>query len=141
MKRKSQTSTEFLIITAVLLILLIIFFSVILDIPSLSTNKKEEFVQDYWKENDISITNAIRYDTNTTFSLKNNFRYQIEIYEITFDNVTQQYALTLNTGELVMTSIDFTSNYPEVIILYTNLEDNRNYTFTGKDLYIKPNVK
>jgi hypothetical protein len=88
MMRKGQTSTEYLIILAVTIIIALVAVSVLGGFPTLFTSQSGEMLSEaYWGSAKLSITHHRIAGTVGRFVFMNKMRYPIEIVAINLDNI------------------------------------------------------
>lgn len=142
--KRAQTATEYLIILAVVIIIALIVIGVLGRIPSLGGGASSNAASSYWTTSKIGIpSKAVTPDGNITVTLVNNMQGTIRIDTITFtdpnsETNTSSPARILAAGESSTFTVNNVSSANagekysyDVSILYTDIETNTQYTFTG----------
>lgn len=136
---KSQTMFEYSVVMAVGLIIAIVGFSFVYDLPGTITNVRDRSHIEYWQMADIGILSHAFNGTNVSLFLINNMRDTIQIQEILISDTLLEPNITLMPAEsYVFTSafeLDLVSGEPYeflVQIMYQSLDNNRVYGFYGE---------
>jgi uncharacterized protein (UPF0333 family) len=142
MKKRGQTSTEYIIILAVVIIIALIIVGALGGIPGIGRSSSSRATAAYWGSADVALTDyAVDDDgAKNVFKVRNNLRNQITLTNFKLDatNVitTDQ---TINPGETRNMTIDANldcgdvgdSYSYEVEIQYTDSGTGNTFTFTG----------
>jgi len=162
MLNKSQTSTEYIIILAVVLIISSIAITSFTGFTSIGSSSDELNSQKFWQTADIAINSIgfvgnIALENDTNISIVNNFPTVIRIDSINIsknskDDTTIDFGLssfTLNPGQEVSKEIDLNSNNPcydkdsgdhyDVLIVFkiTDIETQGIYYYNGASTRLK----
>lgn len=132
---KGQTSTEWVfLLIAIFIILGVIVVSLGMFTP-MSTNIVERTYTSYWRSADVAILGYSWNETIVNITIQNNFRSPIRINNITLDDqLLMNTSLELISGEesLLVNNFSGVELLPYTFIVhYTNLDNNRNYSFIG----------
>ncbi len=147
--KRGQSATEFIIIASFLLIIIIVIVSSLGYLPSIASNKKEIALNYAWEGEDLEIKATSSNSTHTEFIIQNNLKYEINIYQIIFDDTEESFLLYLKPGEQKITIFENSKiNINSVVIKYLNLKNNKKYVFVGFPLVLEestneliPNLK
>lgn len=134
MAKRAQTSTEFIIIVAIILVILIFGASVVLDLPSISYNLKQSSVNRHLSSGDIGIIAYYFNSTSGVMTLKNNLD---DIINLTvFVESSEVYSgLVLNPSEQEKISFSHSLEVLEyysldVVFEYVNLVNSEVYGYS-----------
>lgn len=142
MNKKAQTSTEYIIILAVVIIIALIVVGVLGGIPGIGKTSAGRASAAYWSTADVAIT-AFAFDAggdSNVIKIRNNLRNQITVTNVNIggtDVITTDQ--TVVSGETKSLSIDTHKDCGsagdgfsyDVIITYTDSGTGASYTFTG----------
>lgn len=137
MTSRAQTTSEFIIILAVLLIGLSILAVNLLEFPTFGTAQEKRVTETFWENADIGIINAYQNSTNTTITLKNNLAQEIIIQEVNVGNILITLSTTLQPGETTDITFVNPNNPPTVQIEYKNTKNSQVYTLQGPKISIE----
>jgi uncharacterized protein (UPF0333 family) len=143
MSKKSQTSTEYIIILAVVIIIALIIVGALGGIPGIGRSSSSRATAAYWSSADVAITDyAFDNDGNkNVIKLRNNLRNQITVNNVTIGgtDLISGVAHTINSGETKNLTTasdkdcgDVGDSYSyDVNIVYVDKGTGATYTFTG----------
>ena len=103
---KAQTSTEYLIILAIVIVIALVVVGVMGGIPTLGGQASSRTAEAYWAQTDLGIT-GYKVDADSgdddQFVVKNNKRFTIKITDIQVNavDITEGSDYTLSPGETV----------------------------------------
>jgi len=142
--RRGQTSTEYLIILAVVVVIALIVISVLGGIPGIGRSTGERASAAYWSNADVGISAYSVADDSSnddvTLVIRNNLRNAITVTSITLDStVITSTSTTLATGgsttitnttagDLCSAGNSFSF---DTTIVYTDTVTGASYSFTG----------
>jgi hypothetical protein len=139
MKQKAQASTEYLVILAVVIVVAVVVASLMGDFLNLSGETSEKSSKIYWERADIGLMDwLMSANGQDVIVVRNNLEYDLEIINITINDVEQSINLTLMPGDEKTIRDDWVecekgSGYAYyVTFLYDNIQFNlTGKTFTG----------
>jgi hypothetical protein len=111
--KRSQTSTELIIVLGFLTILLLLILSATFDIPSVFQNSEKIRSQTYWSQAPVGVIALQSTMINTTLVIQNNFRQDITLDAVTLDGV--EYVFSNMTAEYT-SSGDRGAYYRNIVI-------------------------
>lgn len=101
---KSQTSTEYIVILAVVFLLIGLVLVFVYDVPGLLVSGEDAQNSAYWRRAPVGIAAAYGGDFNTTVYVINNHREEITILNISvndvFYEITENSSSTIQSGEV-----------------------------------------
>jgi len=134
---KSQSSSEFLIIVAMVLIILTIFTVTIGKFPAIATSNREQVLYDQYLKYDISLF-AHTNESITNINLKNNKNVPILITEIIIDDIVLESFILLKTGRSESISINKSFRKIETIkIKHYDYDSNTFFTLNYINVWPK----
>jgi len=141
---KGQTSTEYLIILAIGMIIVTSAIGMFMDVPSLLNSMTQGRTSEYWQNADISIISYSIYSDGTGYiKLKSRKGYQINLNQINIDDQEIDINQQFNPGEektLGLTGIiteNTGNNYQKKIwFAYTPSNDNSKQFIFNPDMAI-----
>lgn len=103
---KAQTSTEYLIILAIVIVIALVVVGVMGGIPTLGGQSGARTAEAYWTQTDIALSNykvTASSGDDDQFVIKNNKRFTIKVTDMQVNGVdiTEASDYTLSPGETV----------------------------------------
>ena len=134
---KSQTATEFIIILSFILVLILSFVGSFNILHLGSSNSESKLSSTLWDSEDLVFKGYRINETNITVVLKNNLPYDLNITNISLDNLiySDNFILSVNS-KYNYTLKSNNSVFKSVVVNYKNLENNMSLIFVGQDLYV-----
>lgn len=133
---KAQTSTEFIVILAIVLVIIIAGISITSDLSPISYNLKKLEYRRYWKISDIGINAFVFNGSHGKMSFLNNMEDTIEMTSVVLDEeivfsghrrLSKGDSVILNFSKTVKSSYDL-----NISVNYYSVEDGKLYSFIGE---------
>jgi hypothetical protein len=141
MRRRAQTSAEYLIILAVILIITIIVLQVSIKLPKSREAFENEAEHEYWKSADVGLLSWAANSSHITLKVQNNMPSTIEIEDIYLNDIRSfSKDFTLEPGKTKAVIANFTWNETnqgdlyeaEVRFGYEDIVTGYRFTFYGQ---------
>ncbi len=137
--KRGQTSVEFLVLFAIVIILVLFVISSFNLFPSLRLSFLERESALYWQQQDISLQSFSFNETHAFFYITHNSRSPVNITSFIIDEtpfLVFSYNTSLQSSELYIFQHTFSLKQSDpfdftLAIVYTNLVNEKEYTFHG----------
>ena len=138
MQKKGQTSTEYLIILGVVIVVALIVVAALGGIPGIGTSGAGKTSKLFWASAPVGLESyAISASGTDTLIVKNNQDFSVRLNTVSVNSVNVANSNLLNPGNAVTLTGNIASctagqnyNYP-VSISYTDQATGANFTYTG----------
>jgi hypothetical protein len=133
--RRAQTSTEFIVLLAVILGLVVLVVSITDSFPDIGANFEDRQHRTFWELQDIGILNYEFNSQGGKLFLINNLQDTVTITAITFDESYESFVYSLDPGETILVNLsNTTTGYysKSLTINYTNTANNAPYVVFGE---------
>lgn len=127
MAKRGQTSTEFIVIIAIIFVILLATISYILGLGDGSTNVYDRYNNYVLTHGDISVVAAYKSDNYATIQLQNNIKENIEITKVTFGTYENNFVVELSPGDKYWSNMTVSEFDGELEIEYKNLKNDKTY--------------
>jgi len=136
--KKAQSSTEYLIVLAVVIVIALVVVGVLGGFPALNNQAEERSSIGYWQTSDIAITQVS--DSARQLTLRNNLQNTVNLgtvevggLALSCDPTTLAAGLTADcaAGTIAASCVTGNAFSYDVSIAYTVQETGAAYTFTG----------
>ena len=132
---KSQTSTEYIVILAVVFLLVGLVLVFVYDVPGLLVSGEDVQNAGYWRRAPVGIAAVYGGDFNTTIYVINNHREEITIMNISINDVfydmLENSSATIQSGAVewyVLDEYGFESASHRFSFIYSIRDVERNFT-------------
>jgi uncharacterized protein (UPF0333 family) len=138
--RKTQTSTEYLMLLAVVVVIALIVVGVLGGIPSIGGGASKSASKAAWATQPVAVTNWVVDTIGTRIKIKNNLQNTIVLDSIILDNSEVSIGSTVAAGQTIdvyhlgkyaLTETDYDYS---LVINYTDLSSKARYLQNGSDL-------
>lgn len=134
MTSRAQTTSEFLIILAIVLIILVIFSSQLVTFPSFSNTQLERMQTTFWTNADIAVIGADSSGEEVRIFFKNLLFETITIDSVVINDVIESSSGlpdTLLSNDIIEVFFDNITIIQSISIFYTNEGNSKSYVLEG----------
>ncbi|MFT4310601.1 MAG: hypothetical protein ACMXYC_03140 [Candidatus Woesearchaeota archaeon] len=136
--KRGQTSTEYIIIAAIVLVILVIGVQLIMNFPLGRETAQTQIAQEYWKTADIAITSWAGNYSHLVLQIQNNVGQTLNITRVEVDDIQSDVSLLLYPGQMDVLVVDASWDpnvdlyQAEINFVYQDVETQTQYTFYGQ---------